>query len=692
MKLAIPMIFGVAVSWYVRFSTPQLLSLVAISFFVLLYGLWHGAPKRVFGFGAIFFMFAAGAFVESKQRAEMNPMWESGKHVYEAQLLETPDHRGTTTKVLANVVAADSVLSPGVRKNGDAYLYFTRTVEADALSVGDVVRFEGEMRPPSNAGNPAEFDNEAYCYVKGITGSALLWDGSWTLKEPGSKTIPMRALELRERVVDIYRRYGFKDESLSLLSALTVGEKRDFPRELKEDYAAAGASHVLALSGLHLGILYLLLATLLPLRGRNRLFVTLREVLILALLWGFASIAGFTPSVVRSATLFTLMSVGRCLQQESSPISSLSFAAIVMLLFSPHVLFDVSFQLSFAAVLSILLLTPHMQRLFKVDEHGRVYGYASNLIILSIAAQVGTLPFVWYHFGELPVYSLLTNVLVVPLAFVVILLAILLLVMSFCQPLQQVVAKLLAFVVDTMNSIVDFVASLPGASMALPAIGLFGVVCATVLLALLCYSFVNRKWWLTGLAAGCSLLLCIVNIQTTGGTTEHGGIIVYNNNKNPLLHIIGDGGENWLVSTVPQLDAEYEYASSPYIKRERLDTPVWVDSCYFCTHFEHDAGLLTYRGLKVRLVADDLWRENLYSVPTDVVILCRGFLGEIKELVEVYPPGCVMLDASLYKRSRERIQRECAALGIDAVDISKSGAVEIVPRNDSFEIIPLRGK
>ena len=686
------MMLGVAVSWYVNFSMPQLLSLVAVSLFVLLYGLWYGVPKWLFGVGAISFMFAAGASVESKQRAEMEPLWESGKHVYEAQLLETPDHRGTTTKVLANVVAADSVLSPGVRKNGEAYLYFTRTVEADALSVGDVVRFEGEMRPPSNAGNPAEFDNEAYCYVKGITGSALLWDGSWVCKGAGHKTIPMRAFELRERVVDIYRRCGFKDESLALLSALTVGEKRDFPRELKENYAVAGASHVLALSGLHLGVFYLLLVTLLPLFGRNRLLVALREGVIVALLWGFAAIAGFTPSVLRSATLFTLMSVGRCLQQENSPISSLSFAAIVMLLFSPHVLFDVSFQLSFAAVLSIILLVPHMQRLFKLDEHGRVYGYIANLIILSIAAQVGTLPFVWYHFGELPAYSLLTNILVVPMAFVVLLLALLMLATSFSPLLQQAVAKVLAFVVDAMNGIVGFVAELPGASLALPSIGLFGVVCVIVLLASLCYSLVNRKWWLAGLVAGCSLLLCMVNLPSSGTVADHSGIIVYNNNKNPLLHIVGDGGENWLVSTVPQLDAEYEYASSPYIKREGLGKPVWVDSCFPGSHFEHDEGLVTYRGLKVRMVADDLWRENLYSVPTDVVILCRGFLGEIKELAEVYPSGCILLDASLYKRSRERIQRECAALGIDAVDISKIGAVKIIPRDEDFEIVPLRGK
>ena len=648
-------------------------------------------PKWLFGVGAAAFMFSAGAFVELKQREEMQPQWASGNGLYEAQLLEVPDHRGTSTKVLADVTALDSLLPSGARRSGEAYLYFSRSVEADELEVGDVLRFKAEMRPPENAGNPAEFDCCDYYYIKGITGTAFLWDGNWERLYKGERNLAMRALELRKRVVDKYEASGFKDDNLALLSALTVGEKRDFPRELKEDYAAAGASHVLALSGLHLGIFYLLLATLLPLRGRNRLLLFVREGVIVLALWGFAYIAGLSPSVVRSAILFTLMSVGRCISQEGSSVSSLAFAAIVMLIFSPHALFDVSFQLSFAAVFAILLMSPHLQRLLRVDEHGALYGYVANLLILSFSAQVGTLPFVWYHFGVLPLYSLLTNIFVVPLAFVVIALALAMLATSFFHPLQQLIADVLAFVVETMNGGIAFVASLPGASFALPPIGLGGAACVTILLVLMAYALFSRRWWLVALVAGGSAVLCAVN-SVQDEEVLPGGVIVYNNNKNPLIHIVGDGGENWLLSTVPQLDAEYEYVSSPYIKREGMDEPVWVSDAFFCDLFEHDEGLLLYGGLKIRMVADGLWRENLYTAPTDVVILCRGFLGSIKELYEVYSPGCLLLDASLYKHSRERILRECAQLGVEPVDISRSGAILIVPQGDSFEIMPLRGK
>ncbi|MBQ5627043.1 MAG: ComEC/Rec2 family competence protein [Bacteroidaceae bacterium] len=686
------MMVGIALACSLRMSSAVILSLAALSLFVLLCGLLHKAPKWLFGAGVSLFMFAAGAYVEYKQHDAMLPQWESGTRMYEAQLLEVPVHKGTSTKVLAKVVDIDSARVDGFRKEGEVYLYFPRSVEGDALEVGDILRFKAEVRPPANAGNPAEFDIEDFYYIKGITGSAYVWGDAWEYLGSGEKTLAMRALSMRERVVERYRRLGFEGDGLSLLSALTVGEKRDFPQELKENYTAAGASHILALSGLHLGIIYMLLTLLFPYRGRNRLVVLLRETVVVIALWAFAYVAGLPASVVRAALLFSLMSLGRCLRQEPSSLSSLAFAAIAMLLFSPHLLFDVSFQLSFSAVFAILLLTPPLQEVLNVAEHGRLYRYVANLLILTLAAQVGTLPFVWYHFGILPLYSLLTNILVVPLAFVLMVLALLLLVTSFISPLRMLFTAALQYVTALMNGGAAFISSLPGASLALPPIGVPGAVCAALSLAALLYALMNRRWLQALFVTGCSLVLLVVGSFLGGKEMQPDGVIVYNNSKNPLLHVVAQGGDNWLLSTVPQLDAEYEYTSSPYIKREKMPEPRWVNGDYECEAFAFSNGVLEYDGLKIRLLADELWRDNIFAEPVDVLVICRGFLGPVEELLEVYPASCMLLDASLYKRSRDRILRECAVLGVEAVDISRNGALKIVPRGDNFEIIPLRGK
>ena len=500
------------------------------------------------------------------------------------------------------------------------------------------------------------------------------------------------ALRLRAKALAVYRQLGFEKESLALLSALTLGEKRDFPKDLKESYSAAGASHILALSGLHLGILYMLLAFVLPVCGRNVAYRVLRETLILAVLWAFAFVAGLSPSVVRAATLFSLMSAGRLSGHDVSSVNSLSFAAIVMLLFSPHMLFDISFQLSFAAVLAILLLAPPLQKAMRVYERGAVYGYVINLFIVSVVAQLGVMPFVWYYFGVFPVYFLLTNLFVVPLAFVVIMMVAVMWLFAPVPLLQHGVAWVLGKVLALMNIGVEAVASLPGASSALPPLDAWGAVGVTISLVLLLYALCAHRRWLAVVSSGALLLLVAVYMFLW--KTANGGnyMLIYNNRKNPLVHLVFDGGENYLVSSVPQLDAEYEYVSGPFLQREKLDVPRWVDWEYSDSLVRYSEGLFSFDGVAVRLLDHPHWVENECVEPVDILVLCRGFLGRIDKLVKVYPAKCVVADGSLYKRSRERIKREYLQLGIDVVDVSQTGAMKVVANEDGFELIPMRGK
>ena len=686
-----PLIAGIAVGWYCGIEVPHILFLSLLSVVMLLLGLHRDSPRRLFGVAACLFMFAAGLFVEEQEELAKAPQWSAEKCCYSVQLVEEPVEGAATMKALADVESCDSSVAEGIRKVGRAYLYFPRSVEAEQLHAGSKVLLDVKMRPFINAGNPAEFDVERYYYIKGVSGYAFVGRDGWEYAGDGEPSLFMRAMSARERVVDMYRSLSFEDEELALLSALTLGEKRDFPKELKESYSVAGASHILALSGMHLGVFYLLLITLLPLRGTNRILLLVREMLVVLLLWAFAFVAGLSPSIVRAAILFTLMSVGRCLRQDSSAVSSLSFAAIVMLLFSPHLLFDLSFQLSFSAVFSILLLVPPLQNALRVQERGTVPRYLLNLLLLTVAAQLGTLPFVWYSFGVFPVYFVLTNFVVVPLAFLLMTLAVVVWALAFIPFLQLIFAFLLEQVVVVMNGSVTLIASLPGASLALPPIGAVGACCVALLLFMLAYSFVHKRRWLLVLSGSFAVLSFALLLFTAPVKEKSASLIIYNNRKNPLLHALC-ANRNYLVSTIPQLDAEYEYVSTPFIKREKLDEPVWVNEAYTDSLVQLRDGLLSFDGLKVRLVDSEHWRDNIYVEPADIVILCRGFLGPMSELVEAYPSACLVLDASLYANSRGRILRECAVLGLQPVDISSVGAMKVVSDEYSFSLVPMRGK
>lgn len=692
LRLAIPLILGIAVGWVCNIGLLHILFLLVLALATLLSGLMRSAPKWLFGLGAIFFMFSVGILVENRQADGKAPLWNQKKGFYTASLVEMPVVRGTSVKVLANLVSEEDSIPPYARRQGLVYLYFPRTVDTETLSAGDVVAFEAVVSQPANQGNPAEFDVEGYYYIKDVSGTAFVPDSKWQMLPVKENSLQTEALRLRSKAISLYERLGFEGDELSLLSALTLGEKRDFPQELKEDFAVAGASHILALSGLHLGVLYLLLTFLFPLRRRRISLRILRELLIVAFLWGFAFVAGLSPSVVRSATLFTLMSFGRLMDYDVSSISSLSFAAIVMLLFSPHLLFDISFQLSFAAVFAILLLLPSLQELTGVHRRGVVYGYVVNLLLISFVAQVGTMPFVWYYFGVFPVYFLITNLFVVPLAFVVMSLVVVIWLLLPFPLLQQGIAWALSVVLELMNFGVKSVAMLPGASLALPALNVIEAVCVAVVSIWLSIALLRRNRRGIILSSSCVLLFALLLLFRSDAENERGYMMIYNNRKNPLLHLVYEGGENYLVSTVPQLDAEYEYVSKPFIQREGLSAPQWVDWEYCDSLLHYNEGVFSFDGVTVRLLDNAYWRENESPAPVDVLILCRGFLGRINRLVKVYPAKCVVVDGSLYKRSRERIKREYSELGIDVVDISQTGAIKVAITDGKLELIPMRNK
>lgn len=681
---------GIAAGWACDENLSHLLLLFGVSVVAMLSGLLRSTPKWLFGAGVMAFMFAVGCFAEHQQAVEKAPRWGNILHKCTARLVETPDFNGTSVKVLADLSVVDDTIFDGERMQGLVYLYFMPTVDTENLKAGDVVDFNAVVSSPQNPGNPAEFDIENYYYIKNITGSAFVYMWNWSKLPAVPNGLKVRALKFRAGVIALYERLGFSGKELALLSALTLGEKRELPQDLKENFSAAGGSHVLALSGLHLGILYMLLAIVLPFSGLTFKWRVFREFVIVALLWEFVFIAGLSPSVVRAAILFTLMSFGRLIGQDVSPVSSLSFAAIVMLLFSPHLLFDVSFQLSYAAVFAILLLAPPLQRVMRVHEHGAVYGYVANVLILSLVAQAGTFPFVWYYFGAFPLYFLLTNLLVVPLAFVVMSLAVAVWMLVLVPFLQQYVAWLLLWVIRLMDMGVTAIAELPGASVIMPDMGLFGPVCVVALMLLLITAFTHRRRWLTVFSICCTLLFAVLFLFATKEKEKGDYMVIYNNRTNPLLHVVYDEGPNYLLSTVPQLDARYEYASTPFVRREKLEKPVWAENGYCDSLLHYKDGGFLFNGLKVKMLDNRFWRESDYVFPVDILVLCRGFLGPVKELLEVYPAACVVLDASLYKHSRVRIKREYAKLGVEVVDITETGAMKVVASSDGFELIEMR--
>lgn len=691
--LAFPLMVGIAVSWLCGIQMLAAIILLALSSVAMIATfLWQsGAVRWMFGATLIAAFFSLGVLSEVLDRKQYEPQWSGEKGLFEAVLLEAPHVGGKATRVRAIVMrlGRDSILN--ARREGVVHLYFENDVSVEALTVGNKIFFEGRVQSPRNAGNPAEFDNKHYMYVQGVTGSAYLGNRGWVSRGTVELTFPMRAMAFRERIVQKYASLGLSPESESLLSALTVGEKRDLSKGVRNLYAAVGASHVLALSGLHLGILYMIITFLLPVGG-NRLLKVLREGVLLLLLWGFAAVAGFTPSVVRAALLFTLMSLARCLHRDGTSLNSLAFAALVMLVVNPRWLMDIGFQLSFLAVFSILLLVPLFDELLSTYERGVLYRYFAGVISVSVAAQVGTLPLVWYYFGTFPLCFLLTNFVVVPSSFVIMLFAVFLLLMFPVEACRNVISSFLDGLISTVNSLLRFIESLSASSLELPDIGALGAIAVAVAIATAVYAVVNRKWRYMVVSGVALSSIAVQTIYTSCRDIEP-HILFYNNSDFSAVQLVESRNSSYLLSSYPQYDIDAQHIVEPYCRRENIAEPELVADCcyndYSCAAVTVADGLVTFCGRRIKILADDRWKDETLIEPVDCILLCRGFSGSIKELLMHYPARYVLLDGTLYAGSVKRILRECKELGVRSVNIGEAGARKMLVRRTGVRLLPV---
>ena len=267
-----------------------------------------------------------------------------------------------------------------------------------------------------------------------------------------------KAYFLTQRGILLDRMYdsGVDGDAYAVVAAMALGDKSALTHELRDTYSVSGASHVLALSGLHLGIIYCMLWLLLP----HRRWPAVSQTIILIVMWLYVLLVGMPVSVVRSAVMLTVYGLLSISHRNKMSVNALAFTAIVMLMWNPEWLFDIGFQLSFMAVLAILLFVPVFEDVFSakyLQEH-RLVRYVWGLVAVSVSAQIGVAPLIAYYFGRLSTYFLLTNFIVLPAAYII-------LGFSLIVLLFPSLAYILLYIVDTLNAVLFRITAIPGSSI-----------------------------------------------------------------------------------------------------------------------------------------------------------------------------------------------------------------------------------
>lgn len=378
--------------------------------------------------------------------------WPQGEVCYEVVVVSEVAEKDRTMGMDAVIVGSGHKLKCYVSKDG----------RSRQLQVGNRLQLTSHIEPNRNWQH-GNFNYRRYLEVHGFSGQTFVKANHWKRKSDSWKglslwqRVKLYFLCYRHTLLERYRLLGASDAEYAVLAAMTLGDKTAMTKDLKEVYAVSGASHVLALSGLHLGIIYVLLSMLVP----GRRFRMLSQVLIVLSIWGFVLLVGMPVSVVRAAVMISICALLSIFHRNPVSLNSLSLAVICILLANPVSIFDVGFQLSFAAMLSILLVKPLMEGMVSqayLMKHP-LLRWLWGVTTVSVAAQVGVAPLIAYYFGRFSTYFILTNLVVIPAATLI-------LYLTLVTLLLPVTAVLLVKVVEGLNAILQLIAtSLPYASI-----------------------------------------------------------------------------------------------------------------------------------------------------------------------------------------------------------------------------------
>lgn len=510
-RLLLPFMAGIAVSdsgdGFVS-SIPIVYPLTAAAFMLIAMALslristWQN--RAWYGIATTLFLVLAGWSLCSLQWERAASQWPSEKCIYEGRL--TDEVSAKERSYLCPVQVTSIHTSDSLRSlSANILLYLPKTAEAAALSPGDKLRFYGEVKPPTNF-SPT-FDYVRHLRHRQVSGT--LYTRHWQLTDTATVHWKTQALRVRSTLLDYYRSCGLSGDELSVLSALTLGYKNDLSETVREQYSISGASHVLALSGLHIGILCMVLTAFFNLFLRNFRHRHLCRLLTVPAIWGFVLLVGSPASAVRAAIMFSVLVISYSFNRSSGfPLNTLALTAFAMLIYNPFYLFDVGFQMSFSAVASILLIQPWLQTLLPRPRHG-LLRYLWGITTVSLAAQVGVFPLILHYFSRLSPYALVVNLWIIPLTFLIVCAAVPFLLASLlpASPLQPFIGDLIGFFVRLMNSSLSLAARIPGADISGCSLNAVGTLFLYSTLFFLFYGLIHkhRRCFIGLLASLCGI-------------------------------------------------------------------------------------------------------------------------------------------------------------------------------------------
>jgi competence protein ComEC len=584
-------------------------------------------------------------------------------------LQETPVEKTKSIKVLASVEA--------IRHNngwlpakGKLYLYFKKD-SLPAMAYGTQLLVNASLQPIANTGNPGAFDYRQYCATQDIWGQAYLRSKDWKLlSSHGGDKFAELLLRTRDNILSILKKNIPGEKEAGVAEALLIGYRNDLDKELVRAYSNTGVVHIIAISGLHLGMIYGLILLLLKPFRKIEWIRWVKPLLVLVVLWGFSLLTGAAASILRSAVMFSFIVIGESLGRRGQTLNTLAASAFCLLWYDPYFLWDAGFQLSYAAVASILLFQQPIYR--KIYCRNKLLDHIWQLNSVSLSAQILTLPIILYYFHQFPNLFLFTNFIAVPLSGLILYAELLLLVCSPISWLSSYCGKMISFLIAQMNGLIERTDRLPFAVSNSIRMNILPSILLYLLLAALAIWLLQKKS--KAFIIALCISVCLLGFYTVARIREKKQhcILVYNIPKQQAIDVIegnsftfiGNSGmaQNIQIRNFYLQPARIQNGTEEGILKHTLVSPHWLRSA-------HKSVVLIDKSVILQAVTR--------KIPVDLVIFSGDPRISLSQLTAIFDCQQYVFDNSSPLWKIRQWKKQADSLHLRHHSVPEQGAFEM---------------
>jgi competence protein ComEC len=678
LRLLIPLIIGILLQFYFEIKIAITINgTIAALGFLLAFTFLPESFRYRFRFTqgiSLFILFTfLGAFIMWQKDVHHHSNWY-GKHIDSgsfiiATIKEPPVEKAKSFKTL---VVIETLINKEIQQNltGKALIYFAKDESSEKIKYGDKIIFGKPLQEIKNSGNPGAFNYKQYCAFQQIFQQVYLKKNDWILlKEKDKSSLNVLIFKTRDYILNTLEKYIPREEEASLAKALLIGYRYDLDKDLVQAYSNTGVVHLIAISGMHLALIYFSLLWIFDRIPFIKKYKIAKLALILFCLWFFALLTGAPASVLRSAVMFTFIAIGTSLDSRNSIYNSLAVSALVLLCYDPFMLWDVGFQLSYLAVLGIVICQKYIYNWFSF-ENGLV-NQIWELASISLAAQVLTLPVCIYYFHQFPLLFLLSNTVAIPLSTLILAGCIVLVAISPISFAAMYLGKLVWAFIWLLNLSILAINSIPFSLWGGLSISITDTIILYVIITACVYWLLKKNTLALKIAVAFMLFFTFSLGYKNWKSIHQKKVIVYNIPQHRAIDFIHGYQYNFI--------GDSEVIENPTLKNYNIQpTHIALNLQYSSllpgVFYKRNNFYQFYQTRVVIIDSAVAYYFPPQKIKVDYIIISKNPLLHIASIASIFDCQKYIFDASNSLWKIDQWKKECEELHLHFHSVSEQGA------------------